>query len=199
MTSEETVVLAIAFDPHNMVHHMSQKMLSSFPRGYSVQVLQVQAPYDYHFTEAEKNSLRALHLNYNAANKFDKDNWSNGWIWNYGHTMHVRTMLTISADSPHHTIFGMALAHLKQFGQSQLLPDVQLALGVYKADKKIDTYHVTIPKRHQRGHPDHSSYIKERDRTIELEKSEDEEEEKGTKRPRQSSEAPEDQMADMEG
>ena len=30
MTSEETIVLAIAFDAHNMVHHMSQKMLTSF-------------------------------------------------------------------------------------------------------------------------------------------------------------------------
>ena len=199
MTSEDTIVLAIAFDAHNMVHHMSQKKLSSFQRGYSVQVLQVHAPHNYRFTEAEKNDLRAVHLNYNAANKFDKYSWSNGWIWNYGHTMHVRSMLTISEDSPHHTIFGMALAHLGQFGQSQLPPDVQLALGVYKADKKIDPYHVTIPKRHQRGHPEHSSYIKERDRTIDLEKSEDEEEEKGTKRPRQSSEAPDNQMDDVEG
>ena len=139
MSSEETIVLAIAFDAHNMVHHMSQKKLSSFQRGHSVQVLQVHAPHNYRFTEAEKNNLRAVHLNYNAANKFDKYNWSNGWIWNYGHTMHVRSMLTISEDSPHHTIFGMALAHLGQFGQSQLPPDVQLALGVYKADKKIDT------------------------------------------------------------
>ena len=32
-----------------------------------------------------------------------------------------------------------------------------------------------------------------------MEKSEDEEEEKGTKRPRQSSETPQDQMEDMEG
>eukprot|EP00439_Symbiodinium_sp_Y106_P086734 s314_g35.t2 len=167
MSSEETIVLAIAFDAHNMVHRMSQKMLTSFQRGYSVQVLQVHAPYDYVFTEAEKNNLRAMYLNYNAANKFDKYNWSNGWIWNYGHTMHVRSMLTISEDSPRHTIFGMALAHLGQFGQSQLPPDVQLALGVYEADKKIDTYHVTIPKRHQRGHPE------ERDRTIVQEKSED--------------------------
>ena len=75
---------------------------------------------------------------------------------------------------------------------------IELALGVYKADKKIDTYHVTIPKRHQRGHPEHSSYIKERDRTIVQEKSEDEEEETWTKRPRQSSEALESQMDDME-
>ena len=80
MTSEETTVLAIAFDAHNMVRHMSQKMLTSFQRGYSVQVLQVHAPYDYHFTEAEKNHLWALYLNYNAANKFDKYNWSNGWF-----------------------------------------------------------------------------------------------------------------------
>ena len=140
MSSEETIVLAIAFDARNMVRHTSQilKMLTSFQQGYSVQVLQVHAPYDYVFTEAEKNSLRATHLNYNAANKFDKYNWSNGWIWNYGHTMRVRSMLTISEDSPHHTIFGMALAHLGQFGQSQLPPDVQLALGVCKADKKID-------------------------------------------------------------
>ena len=98
MTGEETIVLAIAFDAHNTV---SQKKLSSFQRGYSVQVLQVHAPHNYRLTEAEKNNLRALHLNYNAANKFDKHNWSNGWIWNYGHTMHVRTMLTISDDSPH--------------------------------------------------------------------------------------------------
>ena len=124
MTSEETIVLAIAFDGHNMVHHMTQKKLSSFQRGYSVQVLQVHAPHNYRMTEAEKNHLRAIHLNYNAANKFDKYNWENGWIWNYGHTMHVRSMLTISEDSPHHTIFGMALAHLGQFGQSQLPPDV---------------------------------------------------------------------------
>ena len=107
MTSEDTIVLAIAFDAHNMVHHMSQKKLSSFQRGYSVQVLQVHAPHNYRFTEAEKNDLRAVHLNYNAANKFDKYSWSNGWIWNYGHTMHVRSMLTISEDSPHHTIFGI--------------------------------------------------------------------------------------------
>ena len=80
MTSEVTIVLAIAFDAHNMVRHMSQKMLTSFQRGYSVQVLQVHAPYDYHFTEAEKNHLWALYLNYNAANKFDKYNWSNGWF-----------------------------------------------------------------------------------------------------------------------
>ena len=80
-----------------------------------------------------------------------------------------------------------------------LPPDVQLAVGVYKADKKIDTFHVTIPKRHQRGHPEHSAYILERDRTIDLELSETEEDGKGTKRPRQSSETPDNTIDTMEG
>ena len=151
MSNNETVLIAVAFDGYNQIHHMSQKKLSSFQRGYSVQVLQVHAPHNYRLSQC---------------------------------TMHVRTMLTLPEDSPHHTIFGMALAHLGQFGQSQLLPEVQVALGVYKAERKIDTYHVTIPKRHQRGHPEHSSYIKERDRTIDLEQSEGEEDGKGTKRPR---------------
>ena len=89
----------------------------------------------------------------------------------------------------------MALTHLGQYGQSQLPEDVQLALGQYKAEKGIDTYHVTIPKRQQRGHPDHSKYIKERAHAIEAEMSEGEEE-KGTKRPRQS---PGDNMEETQG
>ena len=149
MSSEETIVLAIAFDAHNTVHHMSQQMLTSFQRGYSVQVLQVHAPYDYVFTEAEKNNLRAMYLNYNAANKFDKYNWSNGWIRNYGHTMHVRST-HVNAD--HFRRFAAPYNLWNGFGSSwtiwpisaQLPPDVQLALGVYKADKKIDTYQLTL-------------------------------------------------------
>ena len=78
MTNDQTIVLAISFDLHNMAHHMAGKKLSSFQRGYSVQVLQVHAPHNYRFTEAKKNNVRALHLNYNAANKFDRYNWSNG-------------------------------------------------------------------------------------------------------------------------
>ena len=145
MSSEETIVLAIAFDAHNTVHHMSQilKMLTSFQRGYSVQVLQVHAPYDYVFTEAEKNNLRAMYLNYNAANKFDKYNWSNGWIRNYGHTMHVRST-HVNADhfrrfaAPHNLWNGFGSSWTIWPISAQLPPDVQLALGVYKADKKID-------------------------------------------------------------
>ena len=199
MSNNETALIAIAFDGYNQIHHMSQKKLSSFQRGYSVQVLQVHAPHNYRLTSNEMDNLRVIHLSYNAIDKFDKYNWENGWIWLYGHTMHVRSMLTLPEDSPHHTIFGMALAHLGQFGQSQLQPEVQLALGGYKAERKIDAYHVTIPKRHQRGHPEHSSYIKERDRTIDLEQSEDEEDGKGTKRPRQSSETPDNTIDFMEG
>ena len=100
--------------------------------------------------------------------------------------MRVKSMMMLSKDLPHHTIFGMALAHLGQFGRSQLPGDVQLALGVCKAEYEIDTFHVTIPKRQQRGHLEHSHYIKERAHTIEVEMSEDEEEEKGATRPRQS-------------
>ncbi|CAK9038019.1 unnamed protein product [Durusdinium trenchii] len=101
-----------------------------------LEVLQVHAPYNYCMTRTEMDNLRVIHLRYNAIDKFNKYNWENGWIWLRGHTIHVRTMLTIPEDSPHHTIFGMALAHLGQFGQSQLPPEVQLALGVYKVDIK---------------------------------------------------------------
>ena len=187
MPSDQTIVLAICFNPYNMATHLTSKKLSSFQRGYSVQVLQVRAPHNYRLTMEEKDNLRAVHLSYNAADKFDRYNWATGWIWNYGHTMHVKSMMMLSKDSPHHTIFGMALAHLGQFGHSQLPDEVQLALGVYKAEYEIDTFHVTIPKRQQRGHWEHSHYIKERAHTIVVEMSEDEEEEKGTKRPRQSS------------
>ena len=47
MSNNETVLIAIAFEEHNLIHHMSQKMVTSFQRGYSVQVLQVHAPYNY--------------------------------------------------------------------------------------------------------------------------------------------------------
>ena len=124
-SNNETVLIAIAFEGHNLIHNTSQKMVTSFQRGYSVQVLQVHAPYNYSMTRTEMDNLRVIHLRYNAIDKFDRYNWQNGWIWLYGHTIHVRTMLTIPEDSPHHTIFGMALAHLGQFGQSQLPPEVQ--------------------------------------------------------------------------
>ena len=199
MSNKETVLIAIAFEEHNLIHHMSQKMVTSFQRGYSVQVLQIHAPFDYQLTSKEMNKMRVMHLRYNAIDKFDRYNWESGWIWLYGHTMHVKSMLTLTESSPHHTIFRMALTHPGQFGQSQLPPDVQLAVGVYKADKKIDTFHVTIPKRHQRGHPEHSAYILERDRTIDLELSETEEDAKGTKRPRQSTETPDNTIDTMEG
>ena len=77
MTNDQTIVLAISFDLHSMAHHMAGKKLSSFQRGHSAQV---HAPRNCRFTEAEKNNVRALHLNYNAANEFDRYNWSNGWI-----------------------------------------------------------------------------------------------------------------------
>ena len=199
MSNKETVLIAISFEEHNLIHHQSQKMVASFQRGYSVQILQIHAPYDYQLTNKEMNKMRVMHLQYNAIDKFDRYNWENGWIWLYGHTIHVKSMLTLTESSPHHTIFKMALAHHGQFGQSQLPSDVQLAVGVYKADKKIDTFHVTIPKRHQRGHPEHKAYILERDRTIDLELSETEEETKGTKRPRQSTETPDNTIDTMEG
>ena len=64
---------------------------------------------------------------------------------------------------------------------------------------------MTIPDFHnQRRLPTNSTISLWEDRAVlynedNMEKSEDEEEEKGTKRPRQSSEAPDNQMDDMEG
>ena len=54
MANDQTIVLAITFDLHNMAHHMAVKKLSSFQRGYSVQVLQVYAPHNYRFTRPRR-------------------------------------------------------------------------------------------------------------------------------------------------
>ena len=67
------------------------------------------------------------------------------------------------------------------------------------------TVEMTIPDYHnQRRLPTNSTISLWEDRAVlynedNMEKSEDEEEEKGKKRPRQSSEAPDNQMDDMEG
>ena len=100
MSNNETVLIAISFEGHNLIHHQSQKMVTSFQRGYSVQVLQIHAPFDYQMTNKEMNKMRVMHLQYNAIDKFDRYNWENGWIWLYGHTIHVKSMLTLTESSP---------------------------------------------------------------------------------------------------
>ena len=159
MACDQTVVMAVSFDPHNLTHHNAVKKTSSFQRGYSVQVIQVHSPCSYRLTEWERNNLRTMVIDYNAAQKFQEYNWSSGWIWLYGHTMHVQSMLTIGESCCHHTIFQMGLEHLGQFGQTQLPESVQLELSKYKTNCKLDTYHVGIPRRQQRGHIDHFQYI----------------------------------------
>ena len=76
MSNKETVLIAISFEEHNLIHHQSQKMVTSFQRGYSVQVLQIHAPYDYQLTNKEMNKMRVMHLQYNAIDKFDRYNWT---------------------------------------------------------------------------------------------------------------------------
>eukprot|EP00435_Cladocopium_sp_Y103_P011245 s69_g2.t3 len=85
-------------------------------------------------------------MKYNAAMKFQNYKWSNGWIWLYGHTMHVETIIELADSSPHHTILRMALDHLGQYGQAQLPESAQLKLQQYKAANQIDTFFVSIPK-----------------------------------------------------
>ena len=180
MGDNETVVMAICFDHHNLCHNMAVKKASIFQRGYSVQVLQIHSPFNYKLVEQETNNIRILHMKYNAAMKFQKYKWSNGWIWLYGHTMHVETMIELADSSPHHTILRMALDHLGQYGQAQLPESVQLKLQQYKAANQIDTFFVSIPCRQQKGHEDHYNYIQKK--TMDLNKEMTEAATQGTKR-----------------
>ena len=70
MACDQTVVVAVSFEPHNLAHHNAVKKTSSFQRGYSVQVIQVHSPYNYRLTEWERNNLRTMVIDYNAAQKF---------------------------------------------------------------------------------------------------------------------------------
>jgi hypothetical protein len=184
MGCEETIIVAVTLDDYNMCHNMALRKMSTFQRGYSVQMLQVHSPYKYKLTMEEQDNLRVIQLGYNAADKFKVYKWSNGWIWLYGHTMHLETMMQIKGENNHQTILNMALDHLGQYGQSCLPQAVQLSLQNYKATNGIDTFHVTIPRRQQKGHEDHAQYVKEKTMMIEKERSDEETVVQETKRPR---------------
>ena len=147
---ENNVILAFQPDPINLAYHNGQKRTNHFQRGQSVQFLQVLAPCKYLLSDKENVNMRVMQITYNPAQKFETYCWNNGWIWLYGHTIHLQTILQEQLKDEqyvHTTMMTQRLQHLGQYGTT--------------AQMGLDTIYVNREPESQRGHPSHKAWIME--------------------------------------
>ena len=106
----ETMVSAFAPEVRNYAYNLAVKTISHVQRGYSVQILQVHAPQVYRLTTRERSTIRTMCLSYNVTDKFDQYNWQNGFLWIYGHGVHVQTIAVTPGQQPtsHNPVYGWA-------------------------------------------------------------------------------------------
>ena len=165
----ETMV--IGFEPQavNLAYNVGQKKVNHFQRGQSVQFLQVLSPYKYILSNVEKDNLRVMSMDYNPANKFVTYNWNKDFLWYYGHTLHITTLLkqwkSYNDDEKnndvHNTIMCMCLDHLGLEGTSHLTMEAQDSVQQFRIHNRLDTSFVDRPLQAQCGHEDHKKWIED--------------------------------------
>jgi len=165
----ETMV--IGFEPQAVVlaYNVGQQKVNHFQRGQSVQFLQVLSPHKYKLSNMEKDNLRVMSMDYNPANKFVTYNWNNDFLWYYGHTLHITTLLkqwvTYNDEEKHNyvhnTIMCMCLDHLGLEGTSYLTMEAQDLVQQFRIHNRLDTIFVDRPLQAQRGHEDHKKWIED--------------------------------------
>ena len=156
--TDKNVILSMKPSPNNLVNHNAMRKTTHFQRGHSVQYLQIHSNNKYKMDEQEKLSTRVLELNYNPSRKFDKYCWNNGWLWIYGHAIHI-SMAQCGDNSPHRTILTQALEHLGQEGMLHFTPEQQAMLTMVRVKANMDSVFVNRPLEAQRRHPLHSKWI----------------------------------------
>eukprot|EP00438_Fugacium_kawagutii_P021550 Skav212526 [mRNA] locus=scaffold3442:23927:25027:- [translate_table: standard] len=178
------VILAMKTSPDNLVNHNAMKKTTHFQTGHSAQYLQVHSGYRYKMDPQEIQTTRILELQYNPCHKFGKYNWNNGWMWIYGHAIHI-TMAQCEEDSPHRTILTQALQHLGQEGMLYFTPEQQATITRVRVAHNMDSVIADRPLDAQRDHPQHSLWIQANNPlTIPVEE-EDSTTERGAKRLRE--------------
>ena len=98
----------------------------------------------------EKDNLRVMSVDCNPADKFVTYSWNNGWVWFYGHAVHLPTMLQEQLKDEqyaHTTLMTQCLQHLGQYGTTMLAADCQTMINAFRATLGLT--------QSQRGHPDH--------------------------------------------
>ena len=150
----ETMVIGFEPQATNLAYNVGQKKVNHFQRGQSVQFLQVLSPCRYKLSNMEKDNLRVMSLDYNPADKFVTYSWNNGWVWFYGHAVHLQTMLQEQLKDEqyiHTTLMTQCLQHLGQYGTTMLAPDCQTMINSFRATMA----YVAREPEEQRGHPNH--------------------------------------------
>ena len=163
----ETMVIGFHPQEVNLSYNVGQRKVSHFQRGHSIQFLQVLAPHKYVLSDNEKNNLRVMSLDYSPVNKFDTYCWNNGFLWYFGHTIHVKSLLTqwkaYNDDEKnnfvHNTIICMCLDHLGLEGTSHLTMEVQELIQQFRIYNRLNTNYVDRQLESQRGHKDHKQWI----------------------------------------
>ena len=166
---ENNIILAFNPDPMNLAYHNGQKKTNHFQRGQSIQFLQVLAPCNYLLSNYEKDNMRVM---YNPAQKFEAYSWNSGWIWYYGHTVHLQTMLQEQLKDEqfvHTTLMSQCLQHVGQFGTTMLSTECQTMVNGFRAQMGLDTIYVDREPESQRGHPSHKAWIMKNQANNEIE------------------------------
>ena len=163
-----TILLALRTQQFNLAWHTGQKRVSFFQRAHSIQIMQLHNK-GYVMSEQEVNNLRILKLTYNVTNKFLTYNWNKDFLWYYGHTLHITTLLrqwkAYNNDEKnnyvHNTILCMCLDHLGLEGTSHLTMEAQDLVQQFRIHNRLDTSFVDRPLQGQRGHEDHKQWIED--------------------------------------
>eukprot|EP00438_Fugacium_kawagutii_P028998 Skav221416 [mRNA] locus=scaffold355:227353:228306:+ [translate_table: standard] len=157
--STDNVLLAMKPSANNLTFHNATKRTNHFQRGQSVLYLQVHAPYSYKMTEEEQSTLRVMTMAYNPLQKLKSYVWTRGWMWIFGHAMHVATMARCPETKPHMTILSQALTHLGQEGTTFFNAEVQATITQLRSSMGMGSTMVQRPIDAQRGHPGHADWV----------------------------------------
>ena len=158
----ETIVIVFCPEAMNLAYNVGQRKTSHFQRAQSIQFLQVHSPFRYKLSTMERNNLRVVSLDFNPADKFVVYSWNNGWMWYFGHPVHMKTMLQEQLQDEqyiHTTLMTMCLQHLGQLGKTMMATDCQTMINAFRATVGLDTSYVDREPESQRGHPNHKKWI----------------------------------------
>lgn len=134
------VIPATKPDPNNLVNRLAMCKTTRFQRGHSVQYLRVHAGNRYKMTPQEIQRTRVMELA-NPCRKFDKYCWNNGWMWIYGHAIHI-SMAQCGENSPHRAVLTQAFEHLGQAGMLRVSPEQQAAITQVRVAASMDSAYI---------------------------------------------------------
>ena len=99
-------------------------------------------PSGTNLSKMEKDNLRVMSVDCNPADKFVTYSWNNGWVWFYGHAVHLPTMLQEQLKDEqyaHTTLMTQCLQHLGQYGTTMLAADCQTMINAFRATLGLNT------------------------------------------------------------